>query len=94
MVYDGLWYSPLFAAVNAFLNKTQETVNGVVKIKLFKGNAIVVGRRSAQSLYQRDLATYTDDDTFDHHAAEGFITVWGLPLKVHARVNYPKGKKA
>ena len=58
LVYDGQWFSPLFDAVNAFIDKTQETVSGVVKIKLHKGHAVVIGRKSAHSLYQYDLATY------------------------------------
>ncbi len=87
MVYEGLWYSPLFDAINAFIDQTQETVNGAVKMKLFKGNATVVGRQSQQSLYQLDLATYKEDDAFDHDAAKGFIELWGLPLKVNSVVN-------
>ncbi|MCP4474696.1 MAG: argininosuccinate synthase [Gammaproteobacteria bacterium] len=87
MVYEGLWYSPLFGAINAFIDQTQKTVNGVVKMKLFKGSATVVGRQSQQSLYQLDLATYKEDDAFDHDAARGFIELWGLPLKVNSLVN-------
>lgn len=91
LVYEGLWYSPLFDAVNAFIDKTQETVNGVVKVKLYKGNATVIGRKSDQSLYQYDLATYKSDDQFDHKASEGFIKIWGLPLEVNANINKNKG---
>ncbi len=91
LVYDGLWYSPLFDAVNAFIDKTQETVNGLVKLKLYKGNATVIGRQSEQSLYQYDLATYKSDDQFDHKASEGFIKIWGLPLEVNSKVNKNKG---
>ena len=87
LVYDGQWFSPLFEAVNAFIDKTQETVSGVVKMKLHKGHAIVVGRKSAQSLYQYDLATYKADDQFDHGASEGFIKILGLPLEVYNDVN-------
>ncbi len=87
LVYDGLWYSPLFDAVNAFIDTTQQTVTGVVKIKCLKGNATVVGRQSPQSLYQLDLATYQASDAFDHKASEGFIKLWGLPLIVNALVN-------
>ncbi len=86
-VYEGLWYSPLLEAINAFIDKTQETVNGVVRIKLHKGNATVIGRKSEQSLYQHKLATYQADDQFDHNASEGFIKIWGLPLEVNAIVN-------
>jgi argininosuccinate synthase len=82
MVYNGLWYSPLKAALDAFISKTQERVTGTVRVKLFKGNASVVGRKSANSLYTPDLATYGSGDKFDHQAAEGFIYVWGLPTRV------------
>lgn len=91
LVYDGLWFSPLFDAVNAFIDNTQTTVNGVVKVKLHKGNATVIQRQSAQSLYQYALATYKSDDQFDHKASEGFIKIWGLPLTVNAIVNQKKG---
>ncbi|MBW4681782.1 MAG: argininosuccinate synthase [Microcoleus vaginatus WJT46-NPBG5] len=82
MIYNGLWYSPLKAALDAFIEKTQERVSGTVRVKLFKGNAAMVGRQSDMSLYSPDLATYGADDTFDHKAAEGFIYVWGLPTRV------------
>lgn len=91
LVYDGLWFSPLFDAVNAFIDNTQTTVNGVVKVKLHKGNATVIQRQSAQSLYQYALATYKAEDQFDHKASEGFIKIWGLPLTVNAIVNAKKG---
>ncbi len=92
LVYEGLWYSPLFKALNVFIDETQKTVSGIVKIKLHKGNAIIVGRKSAQSLYQMDLATYKSGDQFDHKASEGFIKIWGLPLEVHSIVNNAKEK--
>jgi argininosuccinate synthase len=82
MVYNGLWYSPLKAAMDAFINETQQRVSGTVRIKLLKGNATIVGRKSANSLYSMGLATYGSDDQFDHRAAEGFIYVWGLPTRV------------
>ena len=82
LVYQGLWYSPLKAALDAFIRQTQERVTGSVRVKLFKGNATVVGRQSANSLYADDLATYGSDDAFDHKAAEGFIYIWGLPTRV------------
>jgi argininosuccinate synthase len=84
LIYQGLWYSPLKEAIDAFIDKTQERVTGSVRIKLFKGNARIVGRRSANSIYSPDLATYGAEDQFDHKAAEGFIYVWGLPTKVWA----------
>lgn len=84
LVYNGLWYSPLKLALDAFIQKTQERVTGTVRVKLFKGNARVVGRRSDLALYSETLSTYSDDDQFDHRAAEGFIYVWGLPTRVWA----------
>ncbi|MDJ0692740.1 argininosuccinate synthase [Mastigocoleus sp. MO_188.B34] len=82
IIYNGLWYSPLKAALDAFIDKTQENVSGTIKLKLFKGNAIIVGRKSDVSLYSPDLATYGSEDKFDHKAAEGFIYVWGLPTRI------------
>ncbi|MBD2135953.1 MAG: argininosuccinate synthase [Sphaerospermopsis kisseleviana] len=85
LVYNGLWYSPLKAAVDAFIQQTQERVSGVVRLKLFKGNATIVGRWSDNTLYTPDLATYGAEDQFDHKAAEGFIYVWGLPTRIWAQ---------
>ncbi len=82
MIYNGLWYSPLKGALDAFIQKTQERVSGTVRVKLFKGNATIVGRQSENSLYSPTLATYGAEDAFDHKAAEGFIYVWGLPTRV------------
>ncbi|MDC3425107.1 argininosuccinate synthase [Aquibacillus sp. 3ASR75-11] len=92
-IYDGLWYSPLTEALKAFIEQTQETVSGTVKVKLYKGHAQVIGRESAQSLYDFDLATYKPEDNFDHEAALGFIKLWGLPTQVHATVNKTNAKK-
>jgi argininosuccinate synthase len=82
LVYNGLWYSPLKTALDAFIQQTQERVSGITRVRLFKGTATVVGRKSVNSLYTPDLATYGADDKFDHKAAEGFIYVWGLPTRV------------
>jgi argininosuccinate synthase len=82
LIYNGLWYSPLKQALDAFIQQTQERVSGTVRMKLFKGTAATVGRCSPQSLYAPDLATYGSEDAFDHRAAEGFIYVWGLPTRV------------
>ncbi|MDB9468954.1 argininosuccinate synthase [Dolichospermum circinale] len=87
LVYNGLWYSPLKAALDAFIQQTQERVSGVVRLKLFKGNAIIVGRWSDNTLYTPNLATYGAEDQFDHKAAEGFIYVWGLPTRIWAQGN-------
>ncbi len=86
LVYNGLWYSPLKEALDAFILKTQERVSGVVRLKLFKGTSSVVGRKSVASIYSPSLATYGAEDAFDHRAAEGFIYVWGLPTRVWAEV--------
>ncbi|CCH66422.1 Argininosuccinate synthase [Richelia intracellularis HH01] len=85
IVYNGLWYSPLKVALDAFIQQTQKRVSGNIKVKLFKGNAIIVGRDSRHSLYTHDLATYSAEDKFDHKAAEGFIYVWGLPTRIWAQ---------
>lgn len=82
LVYNGLWYSPLKGALDAFIQQTQQRVTGTVRVKLFKGHAAIVGRKSHHSLYSPELATYTSEDQFDHKAAEGFIYVWGLPTRV------------
>lgn len=82
LVYNGLWYSPLKAALDAFIQQTQARVTGTVRLRLFKGNATVVGRSSELSLYSPDMATYGAEDRFDHKAAEGFIYVWGMPTRI------------
>lgn len=86
IIYNALWFNPLTDALIAFLKETQKYVNGIVRIKLLKGNVIVEGRKSENSLYSENLATYTSADTFDQDAAVGFIKLWGLPSKVHAEV--------
>lgn len=86
VIYDGLWFNPLTEALITFLKSTQVYVNGIVRLKLFKGNVICEGRKSENSLYDENLATYTSADTFDQLAAIGFIKLWGLPSKVHAEI--------
>ena len=81
LVYSGLWFTPLKAALDAFVRKTQRWVTGTVRLKLFKGTCHVVGRRSPQSLYRERLATYSAKDQFDQRAAEGFIKLFGLPYE-------------
>jgi argininosuccinate synthase len=90
LVYEGLWYSPLKKALDAFVEESQKTVTGTVRVRLFKGHATVTGRKSNHSLYNEKLATYTPEDTFDHQAAVGFIKLWGLPTQVYAQVNRGK----
>ncbi|MFD2925143.1 argininosuccinate synthase [Halobacillus naozhouensis] len=94
MIYDGLWYSPLQPALQAFVEETQKVVTGTVKVKLFKGHHTVIGKKSPLSLYNDELSTYSKHDAFDHDAAVGFIKLWGLPTKVHADVHKGKEKKA
>jgi len=85
-IYNGLWFSPLMDSLLAFLHESQKMVNGTVKLKLFKGTIWVQGRKSPNSLYDKDLATYTSADSFDQEAAQGFIKLWGLPTQVSAQV--------
>jgi argininosuccinate synthase len=87
IIYEGLWYSPLKAALDAFIEETQQVVSGTIRVKLHKGNHTVVGRKSVHSLYNEELATYSKGDAFDHNAAVGFIKIWGLPTKVYSEVN-------
>lgn len=90
VIYEGLWFSPLTKALTAFLQETQKFVTGTVRVKLFKGHAIIEGRKSPYSLYDEKLATYTSEDEFDHSAAVGFIKLWGLPTKVQSTVQGEK----
>ncbi|MEO2076926.1 MAG: argininosuccinate synthase [Bacillus sp. (in: firmicutes)] len=86
IIYEGLWYSPIKPALDAFIDETQKTVTGTIRVKLHKGNHTVVGRKSPYSLYNEELATYSKGDAFDHNAAVGFIKIWGLPTKVYSEV--------
>ena len=81
LVYDGLWFSVTRESIDAFVASIQKRVSGVVKVKLFKGDCRVVGRKSPMSLYDTGLATYDEGDEFDHEAAEGFIKIFGLPIE-------------
>lgn len=84
LIYNGLWFSPLREALDAFVGTTQKDVTGTVRLMLYKGNCVPTGRKSPNSLYDLDLATYEASDTFDHKAGEAFSKIWGLPLKVKA----------
>jgi len=92
LAYDGLWFSTLKECFDAFIDKTQEFVTGTVRVRLYKGTAQMVGRKSPYSMYDHGLATYAAGDQFDHTSAKGFIYVWGLPLKTVAAVHKVKGK--
>ena len=84
IVYEGKWFTPLREAIQAFIESTQEYVTGEVKFKLYKGNIIKAGTTSPYSLYSESLASFTTGELYDHHDAEGFINLFGLPLKVRA----------
>ena len=84
VVYEGKWFTPLREAIQAFVESTQEYVTGEVKFKLYKGNIIKAGTTSPYSLYNESLASFTTGDLYDHHDADGFINLFGLPLKVRA----------
>ena len=86
LVYNGQWYTPLREAITAYVESTQATVTGEVRLKLYKGNVILAGRRSPHSLYREDYVTFEEDDVYDQEDAEGFIRLFGLPLKVQALV--------
>jgi argininosuccinate synthase len=90
LVYNGLWFTPLRESIDAFVNETQKTVNGLVRVKLYKGNVEIAGRKSPNSLYDTKLATYTDEDSFDHKSSVGFIQIYGLPVKTYYQVNKKK----
>jgi len=86
LVYYGLWYTPLREALDKFIDQTQECVNGTVRLKLHKGNCSAVGRKSPNSMYKKELATYEEGDKFDQSLAKGFIELWGLPYKGRSKV--------
>jgi argininosuccinate synthase len=87
LAYEGLWFTPLKTALDAFVTETQKTVTGTVRLKLYKGNATIVGRTAPNALYSKDLATYDPNSTFDEAAAAGFIALWGLSARQWASVN-------
>ena len=89
LVYNGLWFSPLREALDAFVGSTQGPVTGMVRLKLYKGNVIPVGRKSEFSLYREDFATFGQEDVYDQSDAEGFIRLYGLPLQVRALNGLP-----
>ena len=90
LIYNALWFSPATKAIMAYIKETQKVVNGTAKVKLYKGSARVVARKSPNSLYDENLATYTAADSFDQDAAIGFIKLWGLPTQVNSQVNHSK----
>jgi argininosuccinate synthase len=85
IVYNGLWFSPTRSALDAFMQNIQPRVTGTIRLKLYKGDCRIVGRKSPFALYEHGLATYDEGDAFDHSAAEGFIKIWGLPVETAAK---------
>ena len=90
LVYFGQWYTPLRKALSAFVDSTQETVTGDVKLKLYKGNIIDAGVTSPYSLYDPDIATFDEDEVYNQKDSAGFINLFGLPIKVQAKKNLIK----
>ncbi|MCC7493824.1 MAG: argininosuccinate synthase [Fimbriimonadaceae bacterium] len=91
LVYNGLWHGSLRPHLDAFVDSTQRTVTGEVRVRLYKGSAVVEGRTSPYPLYSYEMATYDEADKFDHTAAKGFITIWGLPTKIIRAMHREKG---
>lgn len=91
LLYDGLWYTSLKQALDAFIDSTQETCTGQIKMKLYKGNCIPAGIKSPYSLYSEEIATFGEDDVYDQKDAEGFIHLFSLPLKTNARMRAKSG---
>ena len=91
LVYNGQWFTPLREALDGFVNVTQRNVTGRARLKLYKGSAILVGRQSAHSLYREDYATFDEDDVYNQKDAEGFIKLFGLPMKVEAMIEIEGG---
>jgi len=94
LVYNGQWFTPLRQALAAFVEATQQKVSGTVRLKLYKGNVVLAGRRSPYSLYRTDYVTFEEDDVYDQHDAEGFIRLFGLPLKVQALLSREEASRA
>jgi len=91
LVYDGVWYSPLREALDAFVQVTQQNVTGTVRVKLYKGNCTAAGIKSPYSLYSEEFATFGEDAVYNQKDAEGFINLFGLPLKVRALMERKSG---
>ncbi|MBN1479523.1 argininosuccinate synthase [candidate division KSB1 bacterium] len=92
LVYNGAWFTPLRVALDAFVESTQKHMTGEVRLKLYKGNIIIAGRKSPYTLYREDLATFGEEDVYDQADAKGFINLFGLPLKVRSLVEIEWGK--
>jgi argininosuccinate synthase len=93
LVYDGMWFAPLREALDAFVNETQKTVSGTIRMKLYKGNIISAGAKSPYSLYNEGFVTFGRDEVYNQQDAEGFINLFGLPLKIRALMMQKEAKK-
>ncbi|MEL7436256.1 MAG: argininosuccinate synthase, partial [Chloroflexota bacterium] len=93
LVYNGMWFTRLRESLDAFIAVTQEQVTGTVRLKLYKGNVIIAGRKSPYTLYREDYASFGEEDVYDQSDAEGFIQLYGLPLKVEALLDIEGGKE-
>ena len=93
LFYDGMWFAPLREALDAFVNETQKTVTGTVKLKLYKGNIMSAGAKSPYSLYNEGFVTFGRDEVYNQQDAEGFINLFGLPLKIRALMMQKEAKK-
>jgi len=93
LVYNGQWYTPLMTALNAFVDSTQSHVTGDVKLKLYKGNIINAGVTSPYSLYSEEVATFGEDNVYNQMDSQGFINLFGLPLKVRAQMLEKRGEQ-
>jgi argininosuccinate synthase len=93
LIYNGLWFTSLREDLAAYVESSQRFVTGTVRLKLFKGSAAVVGRKSNYSLYRHDLATYDEGDKFEHGDAVGFIHLWGLPARTQTQVQGREAKE-
>ncbi len=93
VIYNGLWFTPLRDALQAFISVTQRDVTGSVRVKLWKGHTIIAQRRAAYSLYRRDLASFDGNEGYDHNDAEGFIRLYGLPIRVKAQLDRKRSKR-
>jgi argininosuccinate synthase len=91
LVYNGMWFTKLREALDAFVEVSQERVTGTVRLKLYKGNVIIAGRKSEYSLYREDYASFGEEDVYDQSDAQGFIQLFGLPLKVEALLEIEGG---
>lgn len=91
LVYDGLWFSPLKEALDAFVEVTQKNVTGSVKLKLYKGNVMVAGVDAPYALYDEDISSFGASELYDHKDAEGFIKIFSLPYKIKAMIEKEKG---